>query len=172
MNVNKIINNIANNKSLLSHIDKSIMNSNYAAKILIGASVAKDAFEYAISYKQTLENKKIMPASKRKLVASLDLSTGILSCLAQIILGFTISNKNIQEKVSNFLFKDLINAKQFKALEKCNTGLVIISSLLISTVVVKRILVPFIATPLASLISKKQSNKTIENEFNNKASNQ
>lgn len=156
MNVNNVIRNIANNKTFLNHVDKSILNSSYAAKILVGASVAKDAFEYAISYKQTLDNEKI-PENKRKLVASLDLSTGILSCVTQLALGFAITNKKIQDKVSNFLFKDLIRSNKLKALEKCNTGLAIISSLLISTIFAKRILVPFLATPIASWISKKNS---------------
>ncbi len=156
MNVSSIIKNIANNKSLVAHIEKSMTNPNYAAKILVGASVAKDAFEYTSSYKQAMNNDKI-PRTKRKLVASLDLSTGVLSCLSQLTLGFAIANKNIQNRVSSLLFQDLIKAKKVKALEKCNTGLAIISSLLISTVFAKRILVPFLATPIASLISRKNS---------------
>ena len=168
MNVSKVIKNIANSKFFLNHVDKSILNSNYAAKILVGASVAKDAFEYAISYKQTLDNKKI-PCNKRKLVASLDLFTGILSCLTQLGLGFAIANKKIQDKVSNFLFQDLIKSQKWKALERCNTGLVIISSLLISTIFAKRILVPFIATPIASLINKnklKENNNQTKDNIN------
>lgn len=158
MRTAKLINNIANNKTTLKHLEKALNNPNYAAKILIGGSVAKDAFEYAIYANQTLDNKKI-PEDKRKLIAAMDISTGIFSCLSQVLIGFTIANKKTQDKISKVLFKDLIKANKPQALEKCKTGLAIISSLVISTVLVKRILVPFLATPFASLIAKPTQNK-------------
>jgi hypothetical protein len=54
-----MIQRIINSKFITKHIDKVVNNPSYAAKFLIGATVAKDAFEYAISSVQSLNNKEI-----------------------------------------------------------------------------------------------------------------
>lgn len=144
-----MIEKIINSKIITKHIDKVVNNPSYAAKFLIGATVAKDAFEYAISSAQSLKNKEI-PEKKRKLVATMDAATGALSCISQVALGFGLANEKFQKKIGDFLFKDLINAGESDALKKCRAGLAIASSLILSTVIVKRILVPMLAAPIAS----------------------
>ncbi len=144
-----MIQRIINSKFITKHIDKVVNNPSYAAKFLIGATVAKDAFEYAISSVQSLNNKEI-PEKKRKLVATLDAATGALTCISQIALGFGLANEKFQKKIGDFLFKDLIKAGEVEAVKKSRAGLAIASSLILSTVIVKRILVPMLAAPIAS----------------------
>lgn len=157
-----MIEKIINSKFVTQHIDKIVKNPSYAAKFLIGATVAKDVFEYAISSVQTLNNKEI-PKKKRKVVATMEAATGALSSISQLALGFGLANEKLQKRIGDFLFKDLIKAGEVKTVKKCRAGLAIASSVIFTTVIVKRILVPMIAAPIASygtdFFSKRQKNK-------------
>ena len=53
-----MIEKIINSKFITRHVEKTLNNPSYAAKFLLGASVAKDVFEYAISSIQSLNNKE------------------------------------------------------------------------------------------------------------------
>ena len=154
---------IINSKFVANHIDKTLKNPSYAAKFLLGAVIVKDAFEYSISAVQILNNKE-MPKEKRKLIAALDASTGVLSCISQLALGFGILNDKVQKKIGDFLFKDLIKAGEHKTVQKSRVGLAVVSSLFLSTIIVKRILVPLFAAPIANygteFLSKHQKLKT------------
>jgi hypothetical protein len=140
---------VINSKFVKDHIVKTINSPSYAAKFLVGAAVAKDAFEYTVSTAQILKNKEI-PPKKRKLVAAMDGATGVLSCLSQLAVGFTLASDKVQKRMSDFLFKDLVKKVDVKTLEKCKAGLAIASSLIITSLVVKRILVPMFAAPIAN----------------------
>jgi len=140
---------IINSKFVINNVRKVAENPASAAKFLIGGVVAKDAFEYAVSTVQSLKNEEI-PKKKRKLMALLDSTTGVLSCVSQLALGFGILNKNVQKRMGDFLFKDLIKAGEHTAVKTGRAGLAVASSLLLTNILVKRILVPLIAAPIAS----------------------
>lgn len=140
---------VINSKFVKDNIVKTISSPSYAAKFLVGAAVAKDAFEYTVSTAKILKNKEI-PPKKRKLVAAMDGATGVLSCVSQLAVGFTLANDKVQKRISDFLFKDLAKKVDFKTIEKCKAGLAIASSLVISSIIVKRILVPMFAAPIAN----------------------
>lgn len=140
---------VINSKLVKNNIVKTLASPSYAAKFLIGAAVAKDAFEYTISTAQILKNKEI-PPKKRKLVAAMDGATGVLSCISQLTVGFALAGDKLQKRMGDFLLKDLIKKADVKTVEKCRAGLAIVSSLFVASVIVKRILVPMFAAPIAN----------------------
>ena len=157
---------------------------NPAKAIAIAAitSVAvKDGVGCAMYVTQTLNNKKI-PDEKRKFVAALDLTNGILMIAAQIGLFFGM--RAINKKLFNRWFDSSFskNAKktiatQWRMLQK-KAGKVpdrkhdiykkinkyeenalnifsFVSELAAATIIGKRVVVPLIATPLASKLKAK-----------------
>ncbi len=144
-----MIEKIINSRFVKNHIVKTITNPSYAAKFLVGAAVAKDVVEYTSSTLATLGNKEI-PPKKRKLVAAMDAATGALSCISQLTLGFGLAGEKVQKKIGDFLFKDLIKKVDAKTVQKCRAGFTIASSFILSSIIVKRILVPLFAAPIAN----------------------
>ena len=137
--------------------------------------ILKDGLGCYMYVTQSLHNKNI-PDDKRKFVAALDLTNGGLMIAAQIIMHKTISNKIIQSKMFNGLFGKqfdrntskmlhsiLKRTDKFKDVTQERVSEVLaqykgdacdafgsLTSLIAATTVGKRIIVPFIATPLAS----------------------
>ncbi len=137
--------------------------------------ILKDGVGCYLYVTQSLNNKSI-PEDKRKFVAALDLTNGGLMIAAQIIMHKTISNKIIQSKMFNGLFGKqfdrntskmlhsiLKRTDKFKDVSQEKVSEVLaqykgnacdafgsLTSLIAATTVGKRIIVPFIATPLAS----------------------
>lgn len=154
-------------------------NVKYIAGIGILSIALKDGLGCYMYVKQSLNNKKI-PPDKRKFVAALDLANGGLMILTQVATFFTISNKKVQEKIFDKLFNkffnraarkghksQLLNIEKFEkltgknfytafeALKKSSASTFgVITSLVAATILAKRILVPFIATPLAEKTKK------------------
>ena len=151
-----------------------IDNAKFMSAIGVGSIVLKDGLGCYLYVKQSLNNKKI-PEDKRKFVAALDLANGGLMIAMQILMFFTISNKKVQAKMFNSLFgknftrsadkalqaqlnkmdklKGMTGKEFHKAREADKKGLVTafgyLTSLAASTIIAKRVIVPFIATPLA-----------------------
>lgn len=149
-------------------------NLNFINGIGIASIILKDGLGCYMYVNQSLNNEKI-PEDKRKFVAALDLANGGLMIAMQILLHMTISNKLMQSKMFNGLYGkcfsrsvtkgyqailksqeknkamtgqefhaalDVIHSKSVKAFSN-------ITSLFAATTVGKRMIVPFIATPLA-----------------------
>ncbi len=151
-----------------------IDNAKFMSAIGVTSIVLKDGLGCYLYVKQSLNNKKI-PEDKRKFVAALDLANGGLMIGMQLLMFFTISNKKVQNKIFNKLFGKYFTRSADKALqaklssidklkgmtgkdfhtarESDKKGLKNAFSYLISlaaaTLIAKRIIVPFIATPLA-----------------------
>lgn len=149
-------------------------NMSFINGLAISSIIAKDGLGCYMYVKQSLNNDKI-PEDKRKFVAALDLANGGLMILMQILMHLTISNKLIQKKMFNKMFgknfdraalktyKKVLNkrekftnvdGKQFhKAMneikDSVNEAFSSITSLVAATIIGKRVIVPFIATPLA-----------------------
>ena len=144
-----MLSKIINSPTVVNHVKNVVSNPTYAARFLVGGAVAKDIVQYGtLAYKSY--NNKELPEKQRKVTAAMDGATGILNCAAQLTAGFALSSKNVQKKMGDFLFKGLIEAGEHATVAKCRTGLAIASSLLLTTVVVKRIIVPLLAAPIAS----------------------
>lgn len=142
----------------------------------VASIILKDGLGCYMYVKQSLANKKI-PEDKRKFVAALDLANGGLMILLQILMTYTISKKSFQTKVFNKWFGKIFdrnasksyqailshkeklvgnvkgNQKFHRALEDYQDAAISafggLSALIAATTIGKRILTPFIATPLA-----------------------
>lgn len=150
--------------------------------------VAKDGVNCALYTTQSLHNENI-PEDKRPFVAALDLTNGILMMTTQVAM--TIGFAKIQNKMFNKTFGkyfDRAAAKGYqRILSKTNDfkgiggdqfhpafdkykGTVTsafnqITSLVVATIVAKRMIVPFLSTPLADS-AKKWMMKNDKNENN------
>lgn len=149
-------------------------NLSFIGKLAIASIVLKDGLGCYMYVKQSLSNKKI-PEDKRKFVAALDLTNGGLMIASQILMYKAFSNKALQAKLFNGVFKKVFNSKAAKACEakiKLNPKFKnitpkqfeetfsnfkkdvqgffeIFTSLVASTIIAKRVIVPFMATPMA-----------------------
>ena len=149
-------------------------NTKFITGLGVTSIVLKDGVWCYMYVTQSLNNKEI-PDDKRKFVAALDLANGGLMILLQLGMFFTISNKKVQEKMFNALFGkhfDRAASKGYQAMLKNNdllkdmkgsdfhpvlnqarkdvkAAFENVTSLFAASVVAKRMLVPFIATPLA-----------------------
>lgn len=150
-------------------------NRNFVNGLGVVSIVLRDGYGCYLYVKQSLNNKKI-PDDKRKFVAALDLANGGLMIAMQLLMFFTVSNKNVQKKMFNALFGKVFNSRSaqkgyqalVKNIDSCKgmTGpqfheafgktrkvaedaFSYVTSLAAATIVGKRVIVPFIATPLA-----------------------
>lgn len=145
----------------------------------IASIVLKDGLGCYMYVTQSLSNESI-PEDKRKFVAALDLTNGGLMIAAQILMHMTISSKIVQTKMFNKLFtkqfdrntskmlhsilkrtdkfKDVTPQEVSEALSKYKGEVCdafgSLTSLFAATTIGKRVIVPFIATPLASKAEK------------------
>ncbi len=166
------------------------------------ASVAiKDGVGCAMYVTQSINNKKI-PEKRRKFVAALDLTNGILMIVSQI--GMFFAMRKLNDKCFHKLFNKVFDktgaafkvfAEQVRADQKAQ-GLTpmkkyilkrgydsikndtfgvfkFVTELAAATIFAKRILVPFIATPLAGKVEKIMNKHSAEDkvEFTGKDAN-
>jgi hypothetical protein len=158
-----------------------------AAKALAATTVSsiiiKDGLGCAMYVNQSLNNKKI-PEKKRKFVAALDLTNGLLMIGAQI--GMFFAMKKFSEPIFNKLFKNSFNGesarniysrirmnmqklgftpprklaleKEFQKVRKDALDVFkFVADISAATIVGKRVIVPFIATPLAGKVEKRMN---------------
>ena len=194
LNINKIICkplDAIGKLKVMENLNRGYQSNN--AKIIAGVSVGsivlKDGLGCVMYVNQSLNNKKI-PEEKRKFVAALDLVNGILMVGMQIGMFF-LFNK-CQDKLFNKCFGKYFNRsalkgymarlKNKKGMENL-TGIDFqkgadkyigtvanafkqLTSLVVTSIIAKRVIVPFISTPLAdkakSWMDKKAETKTIE----------
>ena len=172
---------IANTKLMGKICDKFEMTPEKAASIAsIVSIVGKDGIGCYMYVNQSLHNEKI-PEEKRSFVAALDLTNGGLMILAQLLMFFTFQNKKFQGKMFGKLFDKTFSDKArknfasymrskpeyakmskeeiFKSFDKIKQSTKDIfgslTSLVAATILAKRVIVPFIATPMASWAQKK-----------------
>lgn len=150
-----MISSITQSKVFNNHLKRVINDDAFAAKTIVVCSVLKDVFAYSVRYKTTMENKKI-PEKRRPFVAAMDMASGIVTAVAQIVVGFAIASPKIQNRLWNAIFKDA----QFKNIGIAKKSFATILALIGSGVITERVLVPLIATPLAEKMEKKFFKKT------------
>lgn len=159
-------------------------NRKYIDGLGVASIIAKDGLGCYLYVTQSLNNKDI-PDDKRKFVASLDLTNGVLMIALQLLMFFTVSHKVCQTKMFDKFFGKLFDRpirKTYHSLVKNQPGFSDIhgdkfnkefakirdnvkdafgglTSLAAATIVGKRMLVPFIATPLAGKVEKKMNER-------------
>lgn len=147
----------------------------------VGSIIAKDGIGCAMYVTQSMNNKKI-PDEKRKFVAALDLTNGLLMIVAQI--GMFLAMRKYSGPIFNKIFQKSFNpiaksntisrmrmwaAKKGETVskklglekvfdEKVQKGALDVFKFVLdtaaATIVGKRIIVPLIATPFASKVEK------------------
>ena len=163
-----------------------VFNNNraYIDGLGVASIVAKDGLGCYLYVTQSLNNKDI-PDDKRSFVASLDLTNGVLMIALQLLMFFTVSHKVCQTKMFDKFFGKMFDRpikKAYQALAKneprfagmedikfekeftkirnnVKDAFGGVTSLVAASIVGKRILVPFIATPLAGTVEKKMKAK-------------
>lgn len=177
-------------------------NRKYIDGLGVASIIAKDGLGCYLYVTQSLNNKDI-PDDKRKFVASLDLTNGVLMIAFQLLMFFTVSHKVCQTKMfdkffgkmfdrpiqkgyraitkNNATFKDVDDIKFTEEFTKIRNNVKDafggLTALAAATIVGKRMLVPFVATPLAGKVEKKmnereaQKNGTAVTENNDNKSN-
>ncbi len=174
--LHKVVNGLANTKISKNICNKYYQdNRSFINGLGVASIVLRDGYGCYLYVKQSLNNKNI-PEDKRKFVAALDLANGGLMIAMQLLMFFTVSNKKVQGKMFDALFGKIFNSrsaqKGYKAilnnLDLCKgmTGpqfheafgktkkiaqdaFSYVTSLAAATILGKRMIVPFIATPLA-----------------------
>ena len=160
----------------MARVRKEFCNDNmsFINGIGIASIVLKDGLGCYMYVNQSLHNDKI-PDDKRKFVAALDLANGGLMIAMQILMHLTISNKMMQSKMFKSVYGKYFSrsvTKGYQAIlkgqekykgmtgQEFHAGMDVIhkkaiaafsniTSLVAATIIGKRIIVPFIATPLA-----------------------
>ena len=155
-----------------------------AVMIATVSNVTKDGVNCAYYVTQSLNNERI-PEDQRKFVAGMDLANGILNVLLQSIIGTKIGGwageffdkkmapKYFSEDACKKMYNNLeskIKFEEFKGIMEKNknfakTGFKVIAALVGMQVITKRIIVPLIATPMASIF-RDQMDK-VESKKNN-----
>lgn len=141
---------IANSKFLNKHIGKVINDDAFAAKALVTINVAKDVFAYARRFQTTMKNKDI-PDEKRPFVAAMDLMSGAVTAIVQLVVGFSLTTPKVIDK----LWGKLSKGCTIKDPTVAKKGFSQIVALIGSTIIAERVIVPLIATPVAEIFEKK-----------------
>lgn len=145
-----------------------------AVAIATASNVTKDGVNCIYYVTQSLNNERI-PEDQRKFVAGLDAANGILNVGLQ--LGVTaLFTKKISEMFDKFIEPKYFTEAKYKEIYKdfatrfkpgellkkidkektfAKTGFCLLATLISLQVIVKRIIVPFIATPMATIFKNK-----------------
>ena len=149
--------------------------SSAVGTIAIISGLSKDVINCYYYVTQSLKNEKI-PEEKRKFVASLDLSNGILNVITQLAIGIPLvklTDKVFDSKIAKY-FTDKETDKIFKSIKTqtsydkiyeiaqknkslAKAGFAALIALVGTQIVAKRIIVPLIATPMASFFKNKMN---------------
>lgn len=186
----KPVNWIGNTNFVKNKLGKKyqLNNNNVITAVGVGSVVAKDGIGCALYTYQSLNNQNI-PEDKRPFVAALDLTNGILMISTQIAMtiGFTkFQNKLFSKTLGKYFNRSaakgyqavLSKTKEFQGIggdefrpafdkykETVVSAFTQITGLALSTIVAKRMIVPFLSTPLADSAKKwmmKNDNKKTE----------
>ena len=163
-----------NGKSFIKDADKAL------GAAVVTSIVVKDGIGCAMYVTQSLNNKKI-PDEKRKFVAALDLTNGVLMIAAQIAMFFAMrkysgkffnwlfkgsfNNMAQNNAISRFrmktdqlgetVYKKLVGGKKYKEFKDSAASVFkFCLDIGAATIVGKRVIVPLIATPLANKVKK------------------
>ncbi len=169
-----LYNNLFNTKLLKKMIPDNPTAA--AANLALISTITKDIVNCYYYTTQSYHNKKI-PDDKRNFVTSLDLSNGIMNVVVPLLSAPVVKkyspmlfnkwfgklfNNNAAERMYETLSKNGVKTTQKavehilsnKAFKWANAGFAVISVLVFSQIICKRIITPSVATPLADVFKK------------------
>ncbi len=191
INTRNFYNNILNSNAMRKFIPDNP--TDIAATLALISTTTKDAVNCYYYVTQSLNNKKI-PEEKRKFVAGIDLSNGILNVVIQFALGSLVNNyssklfdswfgkklfskdaaKNLYDrmKAAGLNYQEDQVLKGMESNKKwAKAGFKVMAVLLVTQVIAKRVIVPFLSTPMAGVFKeqlekreKKQAAKKLGQE--------
>lgn len=148
---------IASVTNNVKHVMRPFQPDSLLRNIAMASVISKDAVGCYYYVTQSLKNEKI-PEDKRKFVAALDLSNGILNVGVQ-----TAATLLLTPYFDKFFDKFLEKGFKAKGLDNListsKTGFGLAAGLILTQIVIKRVVVPLIATPMASVFKKKMEEK-------------
>lgn len=178
-------------RSVAKNAGKHVYNNNrkYIDGLGVASIVAKDGLGCVLYVHQSLNNEKIAEEN-RNFVASLDLTNGLLMIALQLAMFFTVNHKVCQSKMFDAFFGKMFDRPLKKAYQtliknqpkfESVNGIKFskefakirndvkdafggLTSLIAASIVGKRVLVPFIATPLADKVEKKMNERKARKE--------
>ena len=157
----------------------------YAGYATLASLATKDAVGCYLYVTQSLNNKKI-PEDKRRFVANMDLTNGILNVVTQIGLTFGLKklykpafNKMLKKSFNSKACKDLVVAyrkdaknngeavmrklEAYKKLDQTKQNIFsafsAVLDIFIATIIAKRCIVPFLSTPITQYFTNKHDKK-------------
>jgi len=157
----------------------------YAGYATLASLATKDAVGCYLYVTQSLNNKKI-PEEKRRFVANMDLTNGILNVVTQIGLTFGLKkfykpmfNKMLNKSFNKKACKDLITAyrrdaktsnaavlrkleaekKLQKTKDTIYSAFEATMNIVVATIIAKRCIVPFLSTPITQYMTNKHDKK-------------
>lgn len=159
------------------HVENCRLNSSTNAKSLLLTALVLDVYGNSVDAVKTLKNKEI-PEEKRKYIAAYKMVNGIASFATEAVFGFTVADEKFQKALSEKMFGFLKKMdkqkfeKSFGFLKRSNTelfsncskGLQVASALVLATVFIKRLVVPFLVTPIASYLKKYMESRENKNK--------
>lgn len=177
--INKPLKKFANSRPMEYVCKKYRKNdSKFITALSVSSIVAKDGYGCFVYVWQNEHNKKI-PKDKRKFITGLDIANGALMVLAQIAAYMTISKRAVQLKMFDKILGKYFTQNRFENIEKLvsknleikdkniikkeferykeniEVAFTHLATLITTTIIAKRILVPYIATPLADFYKNK-----------------
>ncbi|MBS4760581.1 MAG: hypothetical protein KHX03_07785 [Clostridium sp.] len=132
-----------------------------AATIALLSTTTKDLVNCIYYTKQSLDNEKI-PEEKRKFVAAIDLANGFLNVTTQLTLGMYIKNK--APALFDFIVKKFGTKLAPDALGLAKNGFNILTTLVFAQIILKRVLTPFAATPIAHYLKEYAEKKAVKTQ--------
>lgn len=177
--INKPLKKFANSRPMEYVCKKYRKNdSKFITALSVSSIVAKDGYGCFVYVWQNEHNKEI-PKDKRKFITGLDIANGALMVLAQIAAYMTISKRAVQLKMFDKILGKYFTQNRFENIEKLvsknleikdkniikkeferykeniEVAFTHLATLITTTIIAKRILVPYIATPLADFYKNK-----------------
>ena len=149
--------NAALNSKLLKGISTK-QAGDAAATIALVSTISKDAVNCAYYTYQSMTNEEIDP-DKRNYVAGIDLFNGILNVVTQSTAAVWIKDKlpGFFEKIASAKLKQ--NNDAFKLAQG---GFTLLGTLVFAQIFLKRVVTPFIATPLAHYFKEYADKKALQ----------
>ncbi len=144
-----------------NYINRAVNDPNFHLKTVIVSSAMIELSQNAMDAHKALKNKKISK-DERDYIASYKITNGLLSFASEATIGCVLANDKVQNKLADFCFKRLRSSPE--TFNKCAQGLKILFSLLVASVFIRRLIVPFISTPLASTVKDKVIEKKPKKE--------
>lgn len=160
----------------------------YVGYATLASLATKDAVGCYLYVTQSLNNKKI-PEDKRRFVANMDLTNGILNVITQI--GLTFGLKKAYDPIFNKMLKKSFNSKAVKELitamrrdskaaneatlrkleatenleklrKNIKSSFSAVMDIFVATIIAKRCVVPFLSTPLTQYFTNRHDKKMAE----------